>query len=184
MENKLHFNVTCQTQEIAARYEELARKMLNDEAFHDALKLCKSGKDIYATYKDFGYTDLEFEDFVIQLSDVMMQIKETDVIEGTSELTMEELEEVVGGFSFFNFFTSVISIIPIAGPIISGVARAIKAGIDGQGFSGVVLELAKGAGMAMVDAIVTISTAGVGTGAATAIKLGMSAVKFGINEAT
>ena len=38
MENKLHFDVTCQSQEIAAKYEELARKMLNDKEFYEALK--------------------------------------------------------------------------------------------------------------------------------------------------
>ena len=100
------------------------------------------------------------------------------------ELTMEELEGVVGGFSFFNLFTSVISVIPIAGPIISGVAKAVKAGVDGKGFSGVVLELAEGAGLAMVDAVVTIATAGVGTGVATGIRLGMAGIKFGLTEAT
>ncbi len=183
MENKLHFDVTCQSQEIAAKYEELARKMLNDKEFHEALKNCKSEREIYDLYVKHGYTDLPYEEFAKQLGDTLHQIQSTNLV-GNAELTMEELEGVVGGFSFFNFFTSVISVIPIAGPIISGVAKAVKAGVDGKGFSGVVLELAEGAGLAMVDAVVTIATAGAGTTVATGIRLGMAGIKFGLTEAT
>ena len=183
MENKLHFDIICENQEIAAKYEELARKMLEDKEFHEALKDCKSEREIYDLYVKHGYTDLPYEDFIKQLSDTMLQIKNTNLV-GSQELTMEELEGVVGGFSFFNLITNVVSVIPIASPILSGVAKAVKAGIDGEGFSGVVLEIAKVAGMAMADAVVTIATAGAGTALVAGMNLGMAAVKFGINEAT
>lgn len=181
MKNKLHFDVTCQSQEIAAKYEELARKMINDKEFHEALKNCNSEKEIYDLYVKHGYTDLPYEDFVKQLGDTMLQLKNTNLV-GNTELTIEELEGVVGGFNFVNFFASAASVIPIAGPIIGGVAKAIKAGVDGQGACGVVLQLAEGLGLAMVDSVVTISTAGLGTAATTFIKLGMAGIKAGITE--
>ncbi|MBR4386261.1 MAG: hypothetical protein IKP51_07045 [Treponema sp.] len=182
MENTFTVQVTCKDEELAARYEALAKKMASDADFNAQLPKCKSEEELYNLYLSHGYTDLSFEDFVEQLGYTVEQINSAAGCE-SMELTECELENVVGGFSFFKFATSVVSVIPIAGPIISGVAKAVKAGIDGEGASGIVLELAKGAGLAMVDAVVTIATAGVGSGVSMGIKVGMGAIKAGINEA-
>ncbi len=182
MEQKLSIDVTCETQEIAAKYEELSRKMLNDKEFQEALKLCKSDREIYDLYTKHGYTDLSFEDFSKEFSSIMEQMLGSNDA-STMELTTEELENVVGGFNFFRFITSTVSVIPIAGPLISGVAKAVKAGIDGKGLEGITLEVAKGLGTAMVDAVVTIGTAGAGTAVTMGAKVAMGAVKAGLGEA-
>ena len=102
MEQKLSIDVTCETQEIAAKYEELSRKMLNDKEFQEALKLCKSDREIYDLYTKHGYTDLSFEDFSKEFSSIMEQMLGSNDA-STMELTTEELENVVGGFNFFRF---------------------------------------------------------------------------------
>lgn len=174
--------VTARDEETARRYAELARKMAGDEQFNSAVKFCRSERDLYDTYVKFGYTDLPFEEFSEQLGGTLRQIKGT--IESGGELSDEELENVVGGFGWFSFITSVVSSIPVAGPVISGVAKAVKAGIEGKGVESIVLECAKGVGLAMVDGVAMIATGGMSVGVKMAVGVGLAAVKTGIKEAT
>ena len=183
MENtKITVDVTCQDQATAENYKALAQKMVNDKEFTEKLKTCHSMTEVYELYKESGYTDLPYEEFKEAFEKSVAECHEA-IKNGEMALTEEELESIVGGFSFFKFCTSVVNVIPIAGPIIAGAAKAIKAVCDGKGASGAVLEMAKGLGTAMVDAVVTIGTAGVGTGIATGIKIGMTAVKVGLDQA-
>jgi len=83
---------------------------------------------------------------------------------GSTELSDEALETVVGGkdSSFFNVFTSAVSVIPVGGPIVSAIAKAIKAGTGDGDVNDVFLNLAVGAGLAMFDSVSVIATMGAG----------------------
>ncbi len=180
-EKKITVQVTCKDEATAQKYRLLAEKMATDKDFLERLQTCGTERQIYDLYKEKGYTDLSYEDFIMQLGDQLEQIHKQM---GTFELSMEELESVVGGFSLFTFITSALSCVPVAGPIISGVAKAIKAGIDGKGIEQIVLDCAIGAGLAMFDAVIMIGTAGMGAGAATAINIGVCTMKTGVSMAT
>jgi len=182
MNNAMTISVTCKDEETKAKYEVLAAKMKEDTEFQAGLNLCKNDKDVYDLYVKHGYTDLCFEDFCVEFKETIDGIVNVQS-EGTFELTEAELDNVVGGFSWFKFLTSVVSVIPIAGPLIAGVAKAVKAGIEGKGMAEVVKQVAVGVGLALVDTAVMIGTGGVGSGAAMAIKVGMAGVKAGLNSA-
>ena len=182
MTNAMTISVTCKDEATKARYTALAAKMDADSEFKAALNQCKTEQEIYNAYNDRGYTDLDFGTFKTEFKKMIDDIVNVQQ-PGTFELTENELENVVGGFSFFKAITSFVSVIPVAGPLIAGVAKAVKAGIEGKGIEEVVKQAAVGVGLALVDAVVTISTAGVGTAAVTGIKLGMQAVKVGLNAA-
>lgn len=180
-ENKITVQVTCQDDATANRYRVLAERMATDKNFLERLQTCSTERQIYDLYNEKGYTDLGFEDFLNQLGDQLEQIQNQM---GSFQLSMEELDNVVGGFSLFSFITAALSCIPVAGPIISGVAKAVKDGIDGKGIEEIVLDCAIGTGLAMFDAVILIGTAGIGTGAATAINIGVCTMKTGVSMAT
>lgn len=186
MSNAMTIAITCKDEATKERYTTLAAKMEDDSEFKAGLNLCKTEKEIFDLYAKHGYTDLDFETFKVEFKSLIDSIIKVQPA-GTFELTEDELENVVGGFDFFRFFTSVISAVPIAGPLIAGVAKAVKAGIEGKGAAEVVKQMAVGVGLALVDTVVTIATAGAGaaltTGVKTGIQLGFGAVKAGLNEA-
>lgn len=178
-------SVTCKDEATKARYMTLAAKMEADSEFKAALNQCKTEQSIFDLYKKHGYTDLSFETFKVEFRDMINGIVNAQPA-GTFELSEDDLENVVGGFDLFRFFTAAISAVPIAGPIIAGVAKAIKAGVTGQGAAEVVKQLGVGLGLAMVDAVVTIATMGAGNVVTTALKAGLiatGAIKAGLNEA-
>ena len=184
MDNKkMTISVTCETDEIAKKYEVLARKMANDEEFNNSLKNCKSEREVYNLYVQHGYTDLSFEEFSAQLGDTLSQINQT-IGNKTTELSSEELESVVGGYNFFRVFTSILSAVPIAGPILSGVAKAIKAGVDGKGAEGVILNIGVGIAGSLFDTAIAIATGGAGEVAKAAFKVGAAGFKASVNEST
>ncbi len=173
MENKkISVQVTCNDQATAENYKVLAEKMTNDSGFTKKLEKCRSMSEVYNLYKESGYTDLSYEEFSKAFEKTVKQCKEV-LATGNMELSENELEEVVGGFDFFKLGTSLVNTFPIIGPIVSGTVKAIKAVCDGKGASGAVLEMAKGLGTAMADAVVTIGTAGVGTVVSSAVKVGL-----------
>ena len=172
--------VNCTDEALAERYNELAGKMADDKDFTDRLKECKSEEAVYELYKEKGYTDLPYEEFLKQLSTDLQKLhSQMDEF----DLTEEELEGVSGGFNAFRFATTVVSCIPIAGPIIAGVAKSVKAGIDGKGTEGVTLEMAKATGLSLVDAIVMISGSSLKGKGKWGLMLGSAAMKAGLNEA-
>ena len=180
-EKKITVQVTCKDEATTEKYKVLAEKMAKDTDFAERIKICKSDRDIYDLYAEKGYTDLNFEDFITQLGTDLEQLRGQM---NKFELSEEELDAVVGGFSFFSMFTTAISVIPIAGPVISGVAKAIKAGVEGKGVEAIVLDVAIGLGTAMVDAVVVIGTAGMGTAATTAFKVGMGVFNGATSQLT
>ena len=185
MTNAMTISVTCKDEAAKERYTALATKMKDDSEFKAALNQCKTDQEIYDAYKDRGYTDMDFETFKVEFKKMIDDIVSVQK-EGSFELSENELENVVGGFSFFRAFTGVVSALPIAGPLISGVAKAVKAGIEGKGIEEIVKQAAVGVGLALVDSVVTISTMGTGAVVAGAVRtgmaLGMGAIKTGLQE--
>lgn len=180
--NGFQVQVTAKDESTAKRYAELAQKMAGDEKFLNAVRFCQSERDLYDVYVKYGYTDLPFGEFSEQLGGALRQIQ--GVAGDGAELSEEELENVVGGFDFFKFCTTVVSVVPVVGPVVSGVAKAVKAGIEGKGVEAIVLECAKGAGLAMVDGVALLATGGMSAGVQMGVKIGLGAVKAGLNEAT
>ena len=180
MENTkaLTVKVTCESNEVQARYEVLAKKMIDDSEFKAKLNQCKTEESIYGLYKDFGYTDLSFEDFKVQFKDQIASIV-TVLPKETFELTEDELDNVVGGNFFFDAFIGIVNLIPVAGPIIAGVAKAVKAGIEGQGIDKIVANVGVGLLIGAFDAIVTISTLGTGNALTTGAKIALGAAAVG-----
>lgn len=123
MENKEInvLNVSCETEEIANRYKDLAIKMSTDETFMKNCMACNSVQELYQVYKDSGYTDMEFEDFEKNATkDFQIFEKYT---EENKELSSEELESVVGGINFKEKIKSAINFIPVLGPYLTGTAK-------------------------------------------------------------
>ena len=177
---ELLVEVNCTDEALAERYNKLANQMANDKDFTERLKDCKSEQALYDLYVEKGYTDLPYDDFLKQLG------QDLEKLHGQMEefdLTEDELEGIAGGFNAFRFATTVVSCIPIAGPIIAGVAKSVKAGLEGKGSEAVTLEAAKATGLALVDAIVTISAGSLKGRGKWALMFGSAAIKAGLNEA-
>ena len=182
MENKkLEITVTCKDESTVKKYSELAQKMANDTALVENAKKCANMKELYELYKKNGYTDLSFEDFAETFKRDFSNLGFMNPNE-MRELSDDDLENIAGG-GWFSVICATVSFIPIAGPLISGVAKAVKAGIEGKGIGEIVKHTALGVTGALFDTVVTIGTAGVGTGATIAIKAGIGALKSGTSVA-
>lgn len=186
MNKEMTISVTCKDDATKERYMALAAKMEADTEFKSGLNMCKSDKDVYDLYSKHGYTDMDFETFKVEFKNIIDGVVNIHQ-EGNVKLSEDDLDNVVGGFDAFKFFTGTFNVLPILGPLISGTAKAIKAGIDGQGAAGVIKNLGVGLGVAMVDAVTVIGTAGLGAGVSMGVKAGImvgeSAIKSGLNEA-
>lgn len=173
MENKKNtMYVACETEEIAKRYQELATKMVTDTVFLEKCKTCKTSEEMYQVYKDFGYTDLDYEEFEKVAGDTFQTLIEYSK-EGR-ELTTEELESVVGGIRLINVIANAIEFIPVAGPFIAGCVRCYDDISKGRGIDGInngILELARGVGGSIVD----LATGFMSGGASWYVKLGWAA---------
>lgn len=172
MENKKNtMYVACETEEIAKRYQELATKMITDTVFLEKCKTCKTSEEMYQVYKDFGYTDLEYEEFEKVAGDTFQTLIEYNK-EGR-ELTTEELESVVGGIRLINLIANAIEFVPVAGPFIAGCVRCYDDMSDGgmDGIHNGLLELMRGAGGSILD----ITTGFMSGGASWYVKLGWAA---------
>lgn len=117
-------SVICETEEIAKHYNELAIKMSADKVFIENCNSCSSLQELYRVYKDFGYTDMEFEDFEKVAGEDFQHFAEANA-EG-KELTTEELESVVGGINLMKYVKSAINCIPVLGPYITGSAKEVE----------------------------------------------------------
>lgn len=146
-------------------YKELSEKMRNDAEFWETIKSCKTEREIYDTYKNAGYTDVDFEEFksvfpeLKRIVDVANQVASKD---GKTfvKLTDAQLDQVVGGFDLLKFFVGLTDFIPLVGPLVSGSIKAIKAFASGDIEKGV---------MAIVDGtwnagLSTFAAGGLGRG--------------------
>jgi len=139
-EETMIIEVTCENAAVKDKYTQLATKMVDDSDFQSKLNLCSDDESLYQLYKVFGYTDLSFDEFIVLFKDsiksiICVQPKET------FELTQQELESIVGGISFYKYFTALISAIPVSGPFLAGVAKAYTAGKAGNDISGMIRQM-------------------------------------------
>ncbi len=174
-EKKIEMTVTCKDHETAVKYKELVEKMAKDKVFIEKIKECKDMKELYNLYKKYGYTDLDFEGFSKQLKTDVTNLGLIDSNKVT-ELTDQDLENIAGGFSFIKALCTIVSAVPIVGPVISGAVKAVQAGID-KGACAAVLEVGKGLGLGMVDAVAFIATAGASTAGSVGVKVGLAGIK-------
>lgn len=178
-ENVLY--VICETQEAAERYQELATKMLTDTAFLEKCKTCKTSEELYQTYKDFGYTDMEFEDFEKAAGDTFQFF--VDGNNDSRELSSEELEAVVGGIRLVELAASVISYIPVAGPFMASAVKCYD-GAENRTMrkQEAYLELTKGVAGSIVDLGAGVFSGGTSWAVRLAVGAGSSLIKYGINS--
>lgn len=104
-------------------YKELYRKMLNDKAFAEASKKATNGRELYDIYKQFGYTDAEYDEFVTAFKE---QVQSTANIcaqkaKEDGQLSDEELDSVVGGAGVLDTIRDIFSLVPIFGPVVAGL---------------------------------------------------------------
>lgn len=138
-------------------YTALYKKMLTDDEFLTKVDTLKTKDEIYDAYKTYGYTDMNYDDFMKEFSDKLNGIIKAykEKTQNSRQLSDEELDEIVGGFEWFNFIASIVSLIPAVGPLISGVAKAIYDGVNGKGFEKIFMDVAIGYGGGLMDGIVT-----------------------------
>ena len=158
-------------------YEELYNKMLNDKAFLSKTKQCKSFEELYNVYCEFGYTDLNYDDFKETFEARVKNIEENL---DSDQLSAEELDMVVGG-SIFSWVKKAINFVPFVGPLITTTIDVCTGELKGAG------NIAARYGIAVVsglfDTTAALATGGASVGAKLLIKGGISALKAGGNIA-
>jgi len=140
MEDSMIIDIKCSNDSVKEKYTALAAKMIEDSEFQTKLNKCEDDNSLYELYKASGYTDLPFEDFIVLFKDSVKSIIEIQPKE-TFELTEQELECIVGGISYYKYFTALISAIPVSGPFLAGVVKAYNAGKAGQDISGFIRQM-------------------------------------------
>ncbi len=103
------------SEETAKKWLALQKKMSEDKAFQNELDNAEE-KDYYEIYKKYGYTDLsaeEFSKFLEQFSNDKNQ-----------QLTMEEMESVVGGGAWWRHLAKAVGYVPAIGGLLSIVTES------------------------------------------------------------
>ena len=117
MENKeAEIKFIFNSEEAAKKWLELQNKMSEDKSFQKCIESAEE-KDYYDIYKKYGYTDLteeEFNKFLAGFSDNQ-----------TNQLTMEELDGVVGGASWWRTLSKALKYIPAVGGLLSIATEGI-----------------------------------------------------------
>lgn len=104
------------SEEAAEKWMNLQKKMAEDTGFKKSIEKADE-KDYYDIYKKYGYTDLteeEFNKFFASFSD-----------NKTNQLTMEELEGVVGGASWWRTLSKALKYVPAVGGLLSIATEGI-----------------------------------------------------------
>lgn len=142
-------------------YKALYKKMLNDEEFFKRIEPLTDKKDIYLAYKEFGYTDMEYDDFIVEFDSRTGRIIEecNKRLSEKKELSDEELDHIVGGVDLFQLITGIVAFVPGVGPVLSGLARGIKEGINGNDKKAGI-DILTGFACGLIDGVVPVFGAG------------------------
>ena len=107
-----------------AEFNTLNDKMQNDQAFLTACKEAKDEKALYDTYKKFGYTDMEYPEFITTFKSRVDEVVEAGAKD--AELGEEDLEKVVGGIGFMAVIGVIQALAPVIGPVLKGLGSALE----------------------------------------------------------
>jgi len=143
MAGTISINITCQDEQVKEKFTAISAKMNDDSTFINELKFCEDDRSIYELYKKYGYTDLPFDDFIVQFKDTVDAVNDSQS-EEAFELSEEELENVVGGISFYKYFMAAISALPVTGPFMAGISKAYSLGRQGENLGQVFHQLGIG----------------------------------------
>ena len=152
-------------------YEELYKKMLNDEEFLSKTKLCESFEELYKLYCDYGYTDLEYDSFKASFEACVNEIEEN---REQYQLSADELDVVVGE-SVWGWFKKAINLVPFVGPLVTTTIDVCTGELKGVGNIAARYGIAVASGL--FDTTAAIATGGASIGAKILIKGGLTVLK-------
>lgn len=166
-------------------YRELYRKMLNDKAFIKELEGLNEKPQIYEVYKKYGYTNMNYDEFMEEFDARASIIFDTyrQKVGEKKELSDEELDQVVGGLDIFNLICNFVAIVPGIGPVVSGIAKGIKDGVTGKSDHRIAADILTGFALGLADCAFPIFGGAITGGKILATTLGIGAVKLGVTTA-
>ncbi len=166
-------------------YKELYKKMLTDKAFMKELEDLKEKSQIYEVYKKYGYTDMNYDDFMEEFEARASIIFDTykQKMGEKKELSEEDLDQIVGGLDIFNLVCNLVSVIPGIGPVAGGIAKGIRDGITGKGDHRVAADILTGFALGLADGAIPIFGGAFTAGKILAATIGIGMAKVGITTA-
>ena len=172
MEN-MDIYFTFKDAKTAQEFIEYSKKFAEDKELNQRLQEAKSEDQAYEILKEKGYIDISFQEFMNRLNDICDKLDSACEKAG-NQLSMEELEGVVGGHIFQKSWwkknwEKAVSFVPFVGGLtksIYDVASGKTAGWEAAG------KIIFSVGAGLMETVAAVASGGTSVGAHIAIAAG------------